>query len=136
MSISKNEISMIEGLNIPQTRTITKLRIANAKSVLRNASGYSWSGRITLLDEFDGIISDSGFMRVIAENSDITYEALNAQAQTDYNMDYVSITVEQSRTVFGTVMATQLITALASANIGISIEDVQSLVMQIVMIAR
>jgi hypothetical protein len=122
---------LVEGLNVPVAQVITEVRVINPRALERLADGIKWHGQVNLLSDGKPL-GNRAIRRAIATSSMLTFEALNAQAQTDYSKDYDSLTVEESNTVQGTVLGNQIVAAIAAADAGISVEDATTLVTVVV----
>lgn len=121
----------VTGLNIPITQTITGLEISEPRLVERNDDGIIWKGTV-ILKSGDRRINNMTIRNTIMENNFLSFEELNAASQDQYGNDYADLTVTQAITIQGQLFANKMITALNEANVGITVEDVNVLVANIV----
>lgn len=126
------ETVQVDGLNITVTRDITNIIITNPRGIVRDASGISWKGNITLTDINGDQITSYRINKAIQANSTISFTELDAMSQTVHSKNYLELTVAESLIIQGNVMASNMITAINAGDCGLSVEDVTSLVTAIV----
>lgn len=122
---------IVDGLDIELSRTITTIEIMNATSLVRTSEGMQWNGSVHLKGS-DGGISTPAISRAIRENSFVTFEELDELSQSTHSKDYLELTVEESQTIQGNVMAGKMIAGINNSGSGLLIEDISELVTKIV----
>ena len=122
----------IEGLDINVNRTITGFSIDNPRAVERTDTGIKWGGRVVLEGANGSQIWNSELDNAIRSNSTTLFTELNDAAQAKHTKNYGDLTVIESQTLQGEVMANKMIADINSANTGISIANVTVLVTSIV----
>lgn len=125
------EIIKVEGLDIDIVQKVVGIVMRNPHAVERTATGIKWNGNVELVGE-SGNIGNRAVRIAIANNSEMSFVELNTAAQATLSKDYVDLTVVESQTVQGNVLATKMIGAINAADTGISITDVTELVTAIV----
>lgn len=125
-------IITIDGLDLTLSSVITNISITNGRSVERTDTGIKWNGRVSLGGDNNIPISNSNIQRAIRDNSSLSFEELNVKSQIEYSKDYIDLSVAESQSVQGIVMANNMITAINATNCGLVVDDITLLVSKIV----
>jgi len=125
------DIVVVDGLDFEITQTITGISISNAHNVSRTAEGIDWLGSVTLMAG-NAPLGNRKIRKAIADNSSSTYVELDVASQSAFGKNFLDLTVAESQPIQGQVMAGKMITAINESGVGLTIADVNALVMTIV----
>ena len=113
----------VEGLDIDVIQKITGLTISDSQAIEVTDDGIKWNGDIIILSNGTPL-RNFNVKQVLNANKQATLAELDAQAQIDHTLTYTELSLEQSRVIQTTVLATKMVTALNdSETTGVTIED-------------
>ena len=121
----------VNDLDIQVVQTITGLKLNNARSVERTETGLKSNVQVVLMSG-DAPLGNRKVRQAIQDNTFVTFDELNAQAQAEHGKDFDELTVVESHPVHGNVLAQKMIVAINDAETGITVEDVSALVIAII----
>ena len=117
----------VENLSIVVSQTITAIEVMSPTKVERTTTGMKWNGDVMLFAG-DNRITNRDVRKAIRQNNEATFEELEAKAQSEFGKAYVELTVPESQSCLGSVLADKIITGINESETGISVEDVDALV--------
>ena len=110
---------------------ITSVEVTSPRVMERKTEGIIWGGDVRLISGTSPLHSRE--IRMAIDSSKLmTFDALNAIAQSTYSKGYDELSVTESNIVQGNTLALNIITNLTEADSGISPEDITALVTTIV----
>lgn len=121
----------IDGLSIEVSQTITGFVLKNGRSMERTDTGIQWGGTVILM-KGDEQLGNRQIRKAITDNSFMTWDELDAYAQSELEKNYSDLTVAESQEIQGKCLATKMITGINEAETGVSVDDVTALVTAVV----